>query len=158
MDAIPTAVSLTTYAGESEDFMWTPFRKWSIKSQLAHCTSRLARLSTSTKSSRRIVVWGKQSWRKDRSADVATSTGKPEFCFRQCPRGSAMLDSVGLVPTNALVATELPMSSDWPETGFEEVGRISNGKSASVLPNHVRSGRMTDNAAVIGAFGSACDS
>ena len=24
MVAIPTAVSLTTYAGESEDFMWTP--------------------------------------------------------------------------------------------------------------------------------------
>lgn len=38
MDAIPTAVSVTTYAGESEDFMWMPFRNWSIKSQLAHCT------------------------------------------------------------------------------------------------------------------------
>ena len=27
MDAIPTAVSLTTYAGESEDFMRTPFQE-----------------------------------------------------------------------------------------------------------------------------------
>ncbi|MBZ5666669.1 MAG: hypothetical protein LAO30_18935 [Acidobacteriia bacterium] len=27
MDAIPTAVSLTTYAGESEDFMRTPLQE-----------------------------------------------------------------------------------------------------------------------------------
>jgi len=49
-----------------------------------------------------------------------------------------------------------PSRGHGPQTGFEEVGRISNGKSAC-LPNHVRSGRMTDNPAVIGACGSACD-
>jgi hypothetical protein len=43
--------------------------------------------------------------------------------------GGGIGSSFGLVLTNALVATELSMFVDWPETGFEEVGRISNDKS-----------------------------
>jgi NADPH:quinone reductase-like Zn-dependent oxidoreductase len=39
MDAIPTAVSLTSYAGESEDFMQTPFRE--LLKQIAAGTLRI---------------------------------------------------------------------------------------------------------------------
>jgi len=39
------------------------------------------------------------------------TTGNPEV----------IRSSVGLVPTNALVATELSTSIDWPETGFWEI-------------------------------------
>src|SRR5882672_1928661 len=52
MDAIPTAVSLTTYAGESEDFMRTPIED--LAEQIAGGTLRVqvGKVSTSTKSLR----------------------------------------------------------------------------------------------------------
>lgn len=57
MEAIPTAVSLTTYAGESEDFMRMPLDDLVEQLRRVHCTSRLAKRSTSMKSLRRIAAW-----------------------------------------------------------------------------------------------------
>src|SRR5437588_6122872 len=54
---------------------------------------------------------------------------QPKFFRRPDQSGSS-----GLVPLNALVVTLLPdgrQSGNYPETGFEEVGRIGTGKSAS---------------------------
>ena len=44
MEQFPTAVSLTTYAGESEDFMLTPLEESLNRSRRAHCPFRLGRL------------------------------------------------------------------------------------------------------------------
>jgi NADPH:quinone reductase-like Zn-dependent oxidoreductase len=59
MEVIPTAVSLTTYAGESEDFMRMPLQGWWSRSRRAHCASRSARSSTLMKSWMRIAAWKK---------------------------------------------------------------------------------------------------
>ncbi len=66
MDAIPTAVSLTTYAGESEDFMLTPLEELVEQIVAARCTSRSAGPSTSTRSLRRIAAW-RRTRRAERS-------------------------------------------------------------------------------------------
>ena len=57
MEAIPTAVCLTTYAGESEDFMRTPLEELASRSRPADCTSRSAKSFGSTRSLRRIAAW-----------------------------------------------------------------------------------------------------
>jgi len=67
MEAIPTAVSLTTYAGESEDFMRTPLEDLSRRSLRAHCASRSAKPSTSTRSLRPIAAW-RRTRRAERSS------------------------------------------------------------------------------------------
>jgi hypothetical protein len=43
------------------------------------------------------------------------------------PRAQNRPKQTRSVPVNALVATELATSISWPQTGFEEVGGISNG-------------------------------
>jgi NADPH:quinone reductase-like Zn-dependent oxidoreductase len=57
MEAIPTAVCLTSYNGKSEDFMRTPLEE--LVDQIAAGTlhSRSAMSFNSTRSSKRIAAW-----------------------------------------------------------------------------------------------------
>jgi NADPH:quinone reductase-like Zn-dependent oxidoreductase len=59
MEVIPTAVSLTTYAGESEDFIRMPLEELTEQIAAGTSTSRSARSSILTRSPRRIGAWKK---------------------------------------------------------------------------------------------------
>jgi hypothetical protein len=67
----PECGHFTTDGGELEVLMGCPSGTGRSTPKLSHGTSRLARLLTSRKSSRRIPAWRKTKWLIDRTSEAA---------------------------------------------------------------------------------------
>ena len=82
MEAIPTAVSLTTMPANRKISCGCRFKNWSTRSRRAHCTSRVGKtfhLEDIVEAHR--MHGGKQSGWKDRGTDLADESRSGEASF-----------------------------------------------------------------------------